>query len=171
MAKTVKEVQKNDSAIWRMFVFTGKDSTVEIGEKCRLSNVTITLMGNGATCIIGNNVTFNATFAKKIAINVADNSTVYIGDDFLFSKDIEIYTTDFHSIYDESYNCINQNADVRIGKHVWGEMHTLFLKGNVIADNCIIGAGSLTSEKCDNANAILTGRLAKIVRENITWEK
>lgn len=50
-----------------------------------------------------------------------------------------------HAILDETGKCINQGEDVVIGNHVWFVQNVEILKGSIIQDNSIIGAGSVVT--------------------------
>lgn len=149
----------------------GEDSSVEIGTNCILKSAHIFVSGNNAHCYIGNNVTINAIKTNRTEFNVGENSKIQVQDDSLFSKGIGLFTTDFHSIYDSKQNRINSNSDIIIGYHTWVGMYTLILKGSTIANNCVIGAGSLVTGNNDSENSIYIGRPAVPKKTDINWEK
>ena len=71
---------------------------------------------------------------------------IAIGDDCMFSNDIEIRNGDSHAILElESRVRTNEAKDVKIGNHVWLTAHTRVLKGSYIPDDCIIGNSSIVS--------------------------
>jgi acetyltransferase-like isoleucine patch superfamily enzyme len=149
----------------------GEGSSVEIGDNCVLKSAHIFVSGNNGNCYIGNNVTVNAIKSSRTEFNIGENSKIQIEDGSLFSKGIVLFTTDFHSVYDSKKNRINKNSDIYIGYHVWIGMYTLILKGSSIANNCVIGAGSLVTGKNDTENSIYIGRPAVLKKTEINWEK
>jgi len=100
-----------------------------------------------------------------------NNSKLTIGEDCMFSKNIEVRTGDSHSIIDlETGQRINPAKDVHIGNHVWVGAHAKILKGVSIADHAIIATGAIVTNNIP-ANCIASGVPAKVIKENITWKR
>ena len=101
---------------------------------------------------IGDNVTINqgVTIGSKMKINIG-NSTI-IGDQ------TTIYDTDWHGI--DGNEPIT--SPVIIGNHVWICAKSIILKGVVIGDNSIIGAGSVVNKDV-KPNTIVAGNPAKCI--------
>ncbi len=57
-----------------------------------------------------------------------------------------------------------------IGNHVWIGENALILKGVKIGDNSIVGAGSVVTKDVPN-NSIVAGNPARIIKNNINWER
>ncbi|GHV88631.1 hypothetical protein AGMMS50267_09910 [Spirochaetia bacterium] len=90
----------------------------------------------------------------------------------MLSYNINVLTSDAHLIFDKNTKeKINQNKDIIIGNHVWIGMNAMILKGVEIKDNSIIGAYSLVTKKFCNENIIVAGNPAKIIKENIEWQR
>ena len=100
-----------------------------------------------------------------------DNSTIIIGDDCMFSENIEIYCSDGHSILDKTNQIINTGKNVIIGDHVWIGMDTKIGKNVKISNNSVIGWNSVVTKKFDQENCIIAGNPAKIVKSNISWTR
>ena len=152
-------------------IINGTNSTVTIGKNCVFNSLDIILYGDNSHCIIGDNVTFNSYKSSESGINVGDNTKVEIGADSLFSNSIGIYTTDFHKIFDSTGVQVNNNKSITIGKHVWVGMKSMILKGSMIPDGCVVGAGTIISGEVKEKNAICVGSASNIVRKDIRWEK
>lgn len=112
---------------------------------------------------LGNN--FNTSGDSEIVCS----KKISIDDDFLMAGKSIIMDTDSHLIYDENKNIINENKEVKIGKHVWIGTQCLILKGSVINDGCIVGANSTISKSYNEKNSILIGNPARIGKKNIIW--
>jgi acetyltransferase-like isoleucine patch superfamily enzyme len=76
---------------------------------------------------------------------------------------------DFHKIYDEKKQVINEDKPVVIGNKVWIGCRCLILKGVTLADGMIIAAASTVSKPVYNPNSIIAGSPAKAVKENVSW--
>lgn len=99
-----------------------------------------------------------------------DNSSVTIGENCMFSWNINIWNTDFHTIYDETTKkCLNIGKDITIGDHVWIGNGAYILKNTQIASNSIIGAGAVVSKKFTEPHVIIAGVPAKIIKRGINW--
>ena len=94
---------------------------------------------------------------------------IYIGDDCMFSSDIEIRTGDSHAIYDNSGNRINQGQDVVIGNHVWIGAHARILKGSNIPNGSIVANSSVVTKSFSQENCVYAGVPATKLKEDITW--
>ena len=97
---------------------------------------------------------------------------VIIGDDCMFAVDVVFRTGDFHTIYStDDGRVLNFNQSINIGNHVWLGERVLVLKGARVSDNSIVGARSLVNKKFEQSNIIIAGVPARIVKENVNWDK
>ena len=130
------------------FRVVGKNSRIVIGRKARLKNCQIYVFGDNCLLEIGGGSTkiSNTCFYleddnSKIVIGrdftmegghiaSTEGETIKIGDDCMFSNDIEIRNGDSHSIVDASTGKrTNWAKTVEIGNHVWLTAHARVLKG------------------------------------------
>ena len=103
---------------------------------------------------------------------VAFNSNIYcnIGERCMFANNVAIFNTDAHPIFDkETGKIINKVKGVKIGNHCWVGANCTILKNTELADNCIVGWGSVVSGKHLTPNCTIAGNPAKKVKEGITW--
>lgn len=106
----------------------------------------------------------------KLGMGVVEGTKLSIGNDCLFSSNINITTTDSHTITDNSTGKrINPSRNVSIGNHVWVGRGVGIGKGVVIADNNVIGAASYVAKSNLETNTILAGVPARIIKSNINW--
>lgn len=150
----------------------GDNNTIDIQDNAYLHNTHI-IIGfsshkiNNTKIRIGKNTGFNS-----LNMQVGEsNSYINIGDDCMFSYDIEITCTDHHSIFNENNEIINIGKSIEIGSHVWAGKEVRIMKNTKIPDGCIIAQRSIVTRKFDKENCILAGNPAKIVKENIHWTK
>ncbi len=165
----------------------GNNNLVEFGKDSKIANVEIQIQGdnhrlligencymgkgsfwfedtNGEICIGHNTTIEDADFASIESVSVR------IGNDCMFSFGIDIRPGDSHSIIDLTSNKrINPSQDIEIGNHVWIGAKATILKGVKIADNVIVGNGSMVTKSIMSSNCIIAGLPAKVIRENVNW--
>ncbi len=106
-----------------------------------------------------------------VRIEFAENTNVHIGDNCMFSYDIIIRTGDGHPITSlKTGERINPNQDIFIGHRVWIAARAIILKGSVISDNSIVGAGSVCNKKFYDTNVVIAGSPACIKKRDINWQ-
>ena len=169
----------------------GSNNEIVIGEYCMFHNVTFLIRGNHNRIRLSNSVRFNlggslhieddcclidvgesTTFEDTHIAATEPGSSIIIGNDCMFAYDVEVRTGDSHSIIDSKTNRrLNNARDVRIGDHVWVAAHCSILKGVTVRKNCVLATRSVLTRSFVQDGLILGGIPAKILRENITWER
>jgi acetyltransferase-like isoleucine patch superfamily enzyme len=148
------------------FHFIGDNNVVFIGENCNLNQVKFWLEDSNNQITIGNRTTTSG-YCEFACI---EGTEITIGEDCMFSSDIRVCTGDSHSILQEGKR-INHSQNIDIGNHVWVGTRVDILKGSTIANDSVVGARALVSGTFANPNSILGGIPAKIIKENISWER
>ena len=144
----------------------GKDNRVVLGPNCTYRG-RITVKGNGQRVVIGANTT-----AAGVSILAQEGCDVLIGANCMLSREIEIRTSDSHSVIDrETLRRLNTPGSVTIGNHVWIGLRAIISKGAAIPDDSIVGAGAFVNKQFEETGIVLAGSPAKIVRRNITWKR
>ena len=124
------------------------------------------VISNEGKIIIGENTNFTM-------IEFICRDEIEIGDRCLFSWNVSLMDTDHHNIFlvgnDE---VINRSRKIKIGNHVWIGADVKILKGVSIADNNIIGMGSIITQSIEKENVIVGNKIeTKILKENIKWKE
>lgn len=115
---------------------------------------------------IGNN------FAANKKCSLICDGNMKIGNDALLGWKVNIRDSDGHIIYDDITKIKNPiQKNIIIGNHVWIASYVDILKGTEIKDNSVIAYRSCVLSKFDKSNCIIGGYPAKVLRENINWEK
>lgn len=158
-------VDKYSKITHMQIVFHGNNNTIRIGEGCQLEKGLLWLEGNNCSLEIGDRV-------RVVDANISvaeDNQRIKIGDDCLFSYQVELRTSDSHSVIDkESGKRINFPASIELEPHVWVGARSCILKGVKVGENSIIGANSLVTKDIP-ANSLAVGSPAKVIKTNVTW--
>lgn len=110
---------------------------------------------------IGNNVGISGAtiYARK---------SIIIGENTLIGGNAKIIDNDFHPIEAEA-----RNADIKekisakpivIGKNCFIGCNALILKGTILGEGCVVGAGSVVTGKYEK-NCIVAGNPAKVIKK------
>lgn len=145
----------------------GNNNKLIIKDNFLMKNGQIQIEDDSNCVEIGKNV----KFCGKINIGCIESTNIGIGDNCLFSSDINISTGDSHSILNKNGQRINKSLDVSIGEHVWIGHHSIINKGATISDNSIVGSGAIVTKKFDENNVILAGVPAKVIKKEINWNE
>lgn len=167
----------------------GVGNRILIGDGCRLSHCTISVYGNGNTVTLGKFVSGSGlhiaveddgntvalgdktTFSRPVHLAAIEGTRLMLGEDCMLSANISVRTGDSHSVVDLEGNRINPSKDVIIGNHVWIGNTVLITKGAHVADNSIIGTGSVVTRAFETTGVVVAGNPAKIVKEHISWKQ
>lgn len=152
------------------FILKGDNNIIRIGSNCNINGLNILMQGDNNEIIIGNKVFINGSKYQPVIINACEGKSIQIGNDCIFSNNIEIHTTDYHTICDYNMNRINLARDIVIGNHCWIGLQTTILKGSVLPDNTIVGAGSILTGTYSETNTIIVGSPTRIIKKNIYWD-
>lgn len=168
----------------------GRRNYIEISDQVKLTNVRITIHGNGHTLKIGSRSVWDEWGWIRIEdennsvliendgdfrgcfFSCSDRNTqIHIGEGCLFSNDVVIRTSDSHSILNNFGQRINPGKSVEIANKVWIGNGALVLKGSNIGENCVIGTKAVVSGKTFPEGCIIVGNPAKVIMEGVGWCK
>ena len=173
------------------FDIKGDDNLIHIRDRCILNGVHFFIRGNGHQIHIGSGCRFHrggslwleddggylqigagTTFEEAHLAVTEPGSKIIIGENCMFSYDIDIRTGDSHSIIERSTGLrINVAGNINIGNHVWVAAHSIILKGVSIADDCVVGTGAVVVKSIEEPGVIVAGNPATIIKRNITWSR
>jgi acetyltransferase-like isoleucine patch superfamily enzyme len=144
----------------------GSGNVIDVGTQCVIRGK-IVVEGRNQRVTIGAHTTFVGVYLLCI-----EDCNLEIGAHCMFSRDIEIRTSDAHSIIDRATGRrINAAASVHIGNHVWIGVGALVSKGVRIADDSIVGAKSFVNGVFTEEGVVLAGAPARIVKRGVTWHR
>ena len=153
----------------KLNIFFGSNgSTIKFNKNCKIRTLGISI---GLDCLV--------EFGEKtscantvIVANRSKGTSIKIGKNCMFSTSVHIRCTDSHVIYDKYTNkVLNFDKDVIINDNVWLGHNVTVTKGAVIPSNCVVGTCSLINKVFEKENCILAGNPAKIIKENIAWDR
>lgn len=166
------KIGKNSNASFVVKI-TGNNNYLYIGNNCRLEGLTINIKGNNLSVIIGNNVTCSGNGLLAVGQNSPPtNANLLIGDDVMMAKNVSIFTSDNHPIYDmqTKQRINNPSKNVIIEPHVWLGQDVTVLKSVVVGACSIIGSAALVTKDIQRC-ALAAGAPAKLIKENVFWSR
>ena len=144
------------------FHFAGDNNVVEIGENCAMHGLELWISG-GSRVFIG-----NQTYANGHSLIACyESTTVDIGERCLFADSVTLRTGDGHSVLDAEGRRTNPSRSIVIGKHVWVGQQVIILKGSSIADDSVVGSGTLIAGQAFPAGSEIVGNPAYVLKEHI----
>lgn len=143
----------------------GNDNNISIGEFTHFTGTLISCCDDNNVIIIGKDGNIG-----KSNICCMEGRKIIIGDGNLMSFDIEMRTSDGHSIFDEDGRRVNSSKDINIGENVWISQRCMIFKGTTIPNNVVIGANSLVNKPLDKSNSVYVGIPIRCIKEKITWK-
>lgn len=151
----------------KLFLYGKKCTFVIGGGMTKVVNTVFYMEDDGSSISIGRDFTMEGGHIAS-----TEGKSIIIGDDCMFSNDVEIRNGDSHPILDkETGKRTNNAALVTIGDHVWITAHVRVLKGVIIHDGSIMGDSSVVSAKFRESNSVYAGIPARLVKSNIMWER
>lgn len=145
----------------------GNNCNVHIGKRCYFNELTIYMEDDRNTIDVGEHTSIDG----KTELACIEGTKINIGDDCMFSRNIHVRTGDAHSIVNIQGKRINPSKDIIIRDHTWIGTETIIMKGVIINENSVIGAGSIVSSKEFSSNAIIAGNPAKVIKREISWKR
>ncbi len=138
--------------------------SLALAERCYWGRVSIVCQGGAVTIE-------TETTCNIVNFRAFEGQSIKIGRDCMLGADIEIDTSDFHTIYDlETGQIMNPGKGVMIGSHVWIANGCGVLKGATIGDGSVIGAKSLVTGAIP-AKCVAAGVPARVIRSNVGWSR
>jgi len=146
-------------------IVRGQRHRVEIGPRCILQG-RANLLGAQSGLFVGAGTTM-----VEGSLQLHEAGEIRIGADCMISSQVYASLSDMHPIYDlETGVRINPPASIQIGDHVWLGLRSMILKGSEIGEGAVIAAGAVLSGRVP-AQAVAAGIPARVVRENVVWQR
>lgn len=145
-------------------------STIAIGESCTIRS---SYKSNNIGCGVRSRITTNAPGARieigdhvgMSSVTISSFQHIIIGTDTLIGGNVLITDSDWHPLspdlrHDKTHI---KTAPVHIGNNVFIGTRSIILKGTVIGDNSVIGAGSVVCGTIP-PNVIAAGNPCRVIR-------
>lgn len=116
---------------------------------------------SGAKIEIGNNVGISGA-------TIYARNSITIGDNTLIGGNVKILDNDFHPTELEARLADDKekikSKPIKIGKNCFIGCNSIILKGTILGDNCIVGAGAVVSGVFEG-NSVIAGNPAKVIKK------
>ena len=148
-----------------IILWGGVNNRIRIGKHISINDKLSINVGNNASVIIGDDFRVTSTTI------VASFGEISIGNECLFSANIGIRNVNGHHIFDmETKKRIDTPKNIVVADNVWVCENVNLLPGACIGVGTIVGANSVTSSSFGD-HLIIAGNPASIIRENIAWSR
>lgn len=162
-------------------IFNKGGATLKIGDHVTIkSSLLSNLVGLYSRTII-------VTRASEAVIEIGDNvgisgatiyarKGIYIGENTCVGGNCKILDNDFHPIdAEERLRLLNDvhggdaadlipTREIHIGKNCFLGCNSIILKGTVLGDGCVVGAGAVVSGKFED-NCVIAGNPARVIKK------
>lgn len=165
--RNVLEIKNPTTNLGLNIFIKGNNNHILIEENCVLKNLSIWIEDDNNRVFIGK----NTLICGDTKLSCIEGKSICIGNECMFSDGIDVRTGDSHSVLDEKDNRINPSKDVVICDHCWVGHGVSILKGCTIEKNSIVATKSVVTKSFNKEGVIIAGNPAKIVKENINWDK
>lgn len=147
----------------------GTNNLLEINKSTQSKGLRIVIKGNYCHITIKEYTCFG-NGCWIVCMGYKNNIT--INDDCMIADNVNIWATDSHPIYDLSDLSIpiNKSQPIILKKHVWVGKNSTILKGIEIGNDSIIGMNSTVTHNIPSCS-IYAGNPAKLIKNNITWNR
>ena len=162
-------IRISKSAVWSgcRLVIIGTGNLFDVGVGLIKQTSFVIQKSDNSRIVIGSDI-----FIGSGTFLIEEPETfITIGRDCMFSDNITVRCSDGHPIYDKQGNIINRAYGIAIGNHVWLGCHVTVLKNVELADDIVVGAGSVVTKSFIRSGVIIAGVPAKTVKEDIQWSK
>lgn len=115
-------------------------------------------------------LTLGNNFAVSFDSHLVCTTSISVGDDNMWSYNIDIRDTDSHPIRNERNQRVNDNSPIKIGNKVWTGNRCQILKGVSLADNTIVSSSSVVTKSQQESNKIITS-YGKVLKDFVSWDR
>lgn len=120
--------------------------------------------GCDIVCFSGGCLTIESGFVNSNT-TIRCKEKIDIGKNVAISHKVTIMDWDGHNINENKAS----QKPIKIGNNVWIGSGATILKGVTIGDGAVIAAGAVVTKDVE-ANTLVAGNPAKVIRENVAWK-
>lgn len=100
------------------------------------------------------------SFCVSINCYIQASNGIKLGKNFLFAPGVKLISAN-HDL--KNHNEWVESAEIIIGDNVWLGANVVILPGVQIANNCVVGAGSVVTKSFLEEGSIIAGNPAKLI--------
>lgn len=110
-------------------------------------------------------------FYTGIGANIICKCRITIGNNVMLGRDVCLFDSDFHSIFDEKGKRINLDKEIIIEDNVWIGARSMVLKGSILREGTIVSANTMVMGETEAGRVFINRREKQSVGEHIIWER
>ncbi|WP_346668396.1 acyltransferase [uncultured Subdoligranulum sp.] len=138
-----------------------KGSYLHIGCMLKMHNGAKLRVRHGGTLNIGDR------FGMSNGCVVTAYECITIGDDVMLGPNVLIYDQDHdYRVPDGVAAGKYKTTPIEIGNNVWIGANSVILRGTILGDNCVVGAGTILKGKFPPYSRILQKRETEVIERN-----
>lgn len=104
------------------------------------------------------------------SVIIADKH-IKLGEDVMIGRNVVIYDSDFHQIFDENGEVINKPQKVTIEDHVWLTSNISVLKGVTIGEGSLVMAQTVVNRDMPEKAIIGANATGKVKKDEVYWSR
>lgn len=140
-------------------IISGGKSRLTLGEKVRVHRRSKISVSNGGNLVLGDNV----ALGNGVSLYCFDS--IEIGDYTELGQDTKIYDHDHDFRVPGGYKERKfKTRSVKIGKNTWIGCNVVILRGTIIGDNCVVGAGCILNGEYPDNTIIVQKRFTQEIK-------
>jgi len=153
-------------------------ATLKIGKNCGIYNGALFRFFNVEQPVFAS-IGDSCTTSSEFGVHVNQGKKLIIGNDCMFSYEIELWAGDAHTIFDvktgkntnsRKTSYFHPNNQLVIGDHVWVGKQAFIMHGSNIGSGSIIGARSFVKGVFPN-NCTIAGNPATQTKDDVAWSR
>lgn len=146
------------------FFLVGKGATVNINNKIEIAY--------GNTISVANDAELTTGFCfTGVNTNIICHKRITIGNNVMLGRDVCIFDSDYHIIYNTDATIINPDKEVTIEDNAWIGAKSMVLKGAIIKEGTIVGANTTVSSETENHKIYINKKESKAIGKPIFWQR
>ncbi len=120
-------------------------------------------------CVRGSQVSIGTPVeVRGMTVMCSDRSKIEIGTNCMISRDVTLYSSNAHALYNVSDGVRRSGKGIFIGNHVWLGQGVKILNGAHVGDGTVIGSYSVLAGKVPN-NCAAAGNPCRVTTRDIFW--
>lgn len=144
---------------------------LKIGNGGKLLVKDMVVLAYGNTLSVGDNAAFETGYLRTgVNANIICAHKMTFGQRVMLGRNVCIFDSDYHPIYNEAFDKINENKEVTIGDNCWVGANSMILKGSKLENGCIVSANSMVMGNVEANKVYINKREAKSVGKNVVWK-
>lgn len=144
--------------------FSGNNNIIQLGRLAGIARLDVACI-DGATILMG-----GTDIVRGATIMASHRATISIGSGCMLSRDIMIYSSGAHGLYNSTDGQRRGTSSIDIKDRVWLGQGARILAGARVGPGSVIGSYSVLAGKIPN-NCAAAGNPCRVTSRNIFWTK